>query len=144
MGDRGGTATERPRSRGAVGLYPMGDRGGTATDRTLGPFGINYTRWEIGGEPQLFRLRVSNGDDYTRWEIGGEPQLILLPLRATAQLYPMGDRGGTATVPLLPPSHDDYTRWEIGGEPQPQRNPFDCHSIIPDGRSGGNRNLPRL
>ena len=52
----------------------MGDRGGTATS-VRGLFGYpNYTRWEIGGEPQLVVFLPGEVDDYTRWEIGGEPQ----------------------------------------------------------------------
>ena len=35
----------------------------------------------------------------------------------------------------------NYTRWEIGGEPQPMAMSLDDPIIIPDGRSGGNRNL---
>ena len=33
-----------------------------------------------------------------------------------------------------------YTRWEIGGEPQRLMAPPQYADIIPDGRSGGNRN----
>ena len=53
----------------------------------------------------------------------------------------MGDRGGTAT-PCASAVHGlYYTRWEIGGEPQPRELSPYPHGIIPDGRSGGNRNL---
>ena len=34
-----------------------------------------------------------------------------------------------------------YTRWEIGGEPQRKSTHRLPPVIIPDGRSGGNRNL---
>ena len=68
----------------------MGDRGGTATRERTELVIPNYTRWEIGGEPQPApqpRARSQGGEpqqsarpskrvvDYTRWEIGGEPQL---------------------------------------------------------------------
>ena len=96
----------------------MGDRGGTATkSRTCTAYN-DYTRWEIGGEPQLRRVTIG-------------PRL---------ELYPMGDRGGTATVNSFTPRHMNYTRWEIGGEPQRMRYDTVTESIIPDGRSGGNRN----
>ena len=52
----------------------MGDRGGTATTTPLPMSRINYTRWEIGGEPQRGAQGVQGPPDYTRWEIGGEPQ----------------------------------------------------------------------
>ena len=52
MGDRGGTATKVRDELKARGLYPMGDRGGTATEAEGGWRAENYTRWEIGGEPQ--------------------------------------------------------------------------------------------
>ena len=96
MGDRGGTATNSGEHYHAIELYPMGDRGGTAT-RIYG-YNANgdYTRWEIGGEPQPVLVVPHAGVHYTRWEIGGEPQP-----------WSMGVTGTT-----------DYTRWEIGGEPQ--------------------------
>ena len=121
----------------------------------------NYTRWEIGGEPQpnpwnvdppgiipdgrsggnrnASRIRQGKVIDYTRWEIGGEPQRIaslptgrlIIPdgrsggnrnarnfTTTSVTLYPMGDRGGTATVRDGSREHPYYTRWEIGGEPQ--------------------------
>ena len=118
MGDRGGTATVGMSSQLMRLLYPMGDRGGTATPRPCSPGASNYTRWEIGGEPQqVAYLRFECGD-YTRWEIGGEPQRTRL------------NRKGSR----------DYTRWEIGGEPQPPPYAVPVQAIIPDGRSGGNRN----
>ena len=55
-------------------------------------------------------------------------------------LYPMGDRGGTATVHYSHWPASNYTRWEIGGEPQPEAKDYHNKPIIPDGRSGGNRN----
>ena len=144
----------------------------------------DYTRWEIGGEPQPFAVQHASRTYYTRWEIGGEPQLKMACPFMTAhytrweigggnrnsrsdsdvqqQLYPMGDRGGTATgrhrarcntyytrweiggEPQLLTAHPfvdgDYTRWEIGGEPQRDLNRQAWAPIIPDGRSGGNRN----
>ena len=74
----------------------MGDRGGTATYAAEAARGIDYTRWEIGGEPQLMVAHLPARSYYTRWEIGGEPQQ-------------------DASAPFW---YDDYTRWEIGGEPQ--------------------------
>ena len=56
----------------------------------------------------------------------------------------MGDRGGTATQPSHSRSDVNYTRWEIGGEPQHSHRIRDLMSIIPDGRSGGNRNCLAL
>ena len=96
----------------------MGDRGGTATYGTVYQYWDNYTRWEIGGEPQLQRINRALRAYYTRWEIGGEPQLV--PMRDSSGLY--------------------YTRWEIGGEPQRYVGKAEHALIIPDGRSGGNRN----
>ena len=52
----------------------------------------------------------------------------------------MGDRGGTATRAPFTASSSDYTRWEIGGEPQRMAASCYTRTIIPDGRSGGNRN----
>ena len=76
MGDRGGTATDLATESLCPSLYPMGDRGGTATTPTPTPTPTDYTRWEIGGEPQLSAGVYPYGFDYTRWEIGGEPQPI--------------------------------------------------------------------
>ena len=53
----------------------MGDRGGTATEERRNDVVFNYTRWEIGGEPQLEFVAIGVSKHYTRWEIGGEPQL---------------------------------------------------------------------
>ena len=119
MGDRGGTATQTCETLYNLELYPMGDRGGTATpvvgarasfyytrweiggepqrDDDDGGGGVHYTRWEIGGEPQPSPSRTASRSYYTRWEIGGEPQHPLYLYRWLAVLYPMGDRGGTAT-----------------------------------------------
>ena len=52
----------------------MGDRGGTATYGQRSGVRANYTRWEIGGEPQLAEEVGAEITNYTRWEIGGEPQ----------------------------------------------------------------------
>ena len=97
----------------------MGDRGGTATVIVLPPSHFHYTRWEIGGEPQPPEGGAEASIDYTRWEIGGEPQ----------------PSGRDLTV------HLNYTRWEIGGEPQLESWETGLDFIIPDGRSGGNRNM---
>ena len=162
MGDRGGTATRLSTCRFDSRLYPMGDRGGTATCASDATAPLYYTRWEIGGEPQHAGLDRLETRDYTRWEIGGEPQhqattaprSQIIPdgrsggnrnfhiQRLDGQaLYPMGDRGGTATIArsrdrsctIIPDGRSggnrnhrkvarpflyDYTRWEIGGEPQ--------------------------
>ena len=96
MGDRGGTATAALAASEENQLYPMGDRGGTATIDAHAWGLPHYTRWEIGGEPQLVGMQSRRGFHYTRWEIGGEPQLRPPALR----------------------SRTYYTRWEIGGEPQ--------------------------
>ena len=182
-GRSGGNRNNRQAWAPNTVLYPMGDRGGTATALGAYPLNHNYTRWEIGGEPQPFdgthtstaiipdgRSGGNRNSRYSRYQ-----QILLYPMgdrggtatfavteRRTRLLYPMGDRGGTATRPtsLSPPSH--YTRWEIGGEPQRAlgKNPTVLHytrweiggepqlnvevrataGIIPDGRSGGNRN----
>ena len=100
----------------------MGDRGGTATGTVDGSEIEHYTRWEIGGEPQPGERSIGHGQDYTRWEIGGEPQQSAQSYWETldytrweiggepqlpniedkwSRLYPMGDRGGTATSSWL-------------------------------------------
>ena len=56
--------------------------------------------------------------NYTRWEIGGEPQRSWYDVSVCYY----------------------YTRWEIGGEPQRSESVKRRPWIIPDGRSGGNRN----
>ena len=53
--------------------------------------------------------------DYTRWEIGGEPQPRFYHQIVPPLLYPMGDRGGTATIDSQARLTVYYTRWEIGG-----------------------------
>ena len=165
----------------------MGDRGGTATPTPTSTNSINYTRWEIGGKPQL------GGSDPSAYHIipdgrsGGNRNVAsmvhlqeeLYPMgdrggtatlspgiRCLGSLYPMGDRGGTAThckmhvlLLRLYPMGDrggtatrhpvvdhpaNYTRWEIGGEPQHNIININFSFIIPDGRSGGNRNEQRL
>ena len=120
----------------------MGDRGGTATQDVPGKARANYTRWEIGGEPQLGYVGKgdnpiiipdgrSGGNRNTRLCTGGSKPLYPMGDRggtATALptgvrrrvLYPMGDRGGTATRDSPASCHLHYTRWEIGGEPQRQ------------------------
>ena len=140
----------------------MGDRGGTATLASFTRDALNYTRWEIGGEPQPGSAAPGNDTDYTRWEIGGEPQhpprslwsRFIIPdgrsggnrndFRIAApgtNIIPDGRSGGNrnSMCPFVVHGYD-YTRWEIGGEPQ--RGGYATHlpRIIPDGRSGGNRN----
>ena len=166
MGDRGQTATGwHGASAGYRGVYPMGDRGQTATTSCSWSTSAEFIRWEIGGKPQpnrqryAFVLSLSDGrsganrnrsrrachppsPEFIRWEIGGKPQLgrdtalrrgdQVYPMgdrgqTATASLtrarrprvYPMGDRGQTATVGSPPSVSDQFIRWEIGGKPQP-------------------------
>ena len=52
----------------------MGDRGPTATRTDGGLTRRNYSRWEIGGQPQLKEGETGDAKDYSRWEIGGQPQ----------------------------------------------------------------------
>ena len=137
MGDRGGTATVgrvqsqtrnyirweiggEPQLVGTMGrgrvLYPMGDRGGTATYRGRGDVSAYYTRWEIGGEPQLRQSTRWSTVYYTRWEIGGEPQPALNVGPQISALYPMGDRGGTATTsPTIIRERQLYPMGDRGG-----------------------------
>ena len=74
----------------------MGDRGGTATDNCTSSFITNYTRWEIGGEPQRYpSVRVPSviiPDGRSGGNRNAKGTLLHLN-----SLYPMGDRGGTAT-----------------------------------------------
>ena len=35
---------------------------------------LNYSRWEIGGKPQLQGMGDARELNYSRWEIGGKPQ----------------------------------------------------------------------
>ena len=96
----------------------MGDRGGTAT---LDARGFRFS--------QLYPMGDRGGTATLYWGSA-----------LHQRLYPMGDRGGTATPGSEWPESNHYTRWEIGGEPQ-QNSLTHAHSrIIPDGRSGGNRN----
>ena len=114
----GGTATSMEYVSEYHLLYPMGDRGGTATHEAC----------------ELSRERL-----YPMGDRGGTatPRVVTC---ASGRLYPMGDRGGTATNQHEIRKHGHYTRWEIGGEPQRIRRVFLRGVIIPDGRSGGNRN----
>ena len=100
-------------------LYPMGDRGGTATDFFGRPPRFDYTRWEIGGEPQLPGRGRAASRDYTRWEIGGEPQQYRQPLLGCLNYtrWEIGGEPQQSATYCFRPSY--YTRWEIGGEPQP-------------------------
>ena len=99
-------------------LYPMGDRGGTATP-------LSTTE----GIPVIIPDGRSGGNRNVNPDQSNPNPL-----------YPMGDRGGTATNSTAYCIGDDYTRWEIGGEPQQFGNHSNPPFIIPDGRSGGNRN----
>ena len=163
MGDRGGTATLAEVAH-QVAHYTRWEIGGEPQPEALLALASpDYTRWEIGGEPQRCCSCAVLERYYTRWEIGGEPQLLLRCLllwligfsaleRAvwrTPRCRPFfelagGRRLSTLTEDNLLLCHGfgmvDYTRWEIGGEPQRQRLPAPTPSIIPDGRSGGNRN----
>ena len=78
-------------------FYQMGDRGATATANRRVWGMVHFTRWEIGGLPQLSFHRI----------------LV----------------------------HDNFTRWEIGGLPQPRTRGLRGSRILPDGRSGGYRNM---
>ena len=100
----------------------MGDRGGTATD-TVGCLMI-----------RLLYPMGDRGGTATHCTTGAEESV----------LYPMGDRGGTATILPVSFGQANYTRWEIGGEPQRARGDRARLPIIPDGRSGGNRNTNRM
>ena len=106
------------------GVYPMGDRGQTATQPPALRFRAEFIRWEIGGKPQHVSGRASprhgvslsdgrSGANrnrgrvctaatvikFIRWEIGGKPQRHRCHRRARRpRVYPMGDRGQTATV----------------------------------------------
>ena len=96
----------------------MGDRGGTATFDCAWPAHGDYTRWEIGGEPQLIVFVCHVDCHYTRWEIGGEPQHHLLT-GASVDDYTRWEIGGEPQLLIQADVVDThYTRWEIGGEPQ--------------------------
>ena len=81
-----------------IQLYPMGDRGGTATKPWVLVNQTDYTRWEIGGEPQQYCPRLGSSGDYTRWEIGGEPQQRFAT-NAAARIIPDGRSGGNRNRP---------------------------------------------
>ena len=55
------------------------------------------------------------------------------------EVYPMGDRGGTATGRVVRALSGEFIRWEIGEEPQPDDGQRKRESLS-DGRSGRNRN----
>ena len=139
----------------------MGDRGGTATACPTRNPRLHYTRWEIEGEPQPASARQAQGCIIPDGRSGGNRNRArrrdvagrIIPdgrsggnrnyyngTSAGDALYPMGDRGGTATRASGQACQFDYTRWEIGGEPQPVVHGSGRGRIIPDGRSGGNRN----
>ena len=80
--------------------------------------GDDYSRWEIGEEPQPVYAATVDSIDYSRWEIGEEPQ------RAEA----------------LRTASSHYSRWEIGEEPQLVLGGIIALTIIADGRSGRSRN----
>ena len=99
-------------------IIPDGRSGGNRNSTAASTLANDYTRWEIGGEPQLKRSTTVGPSDYTRWEIGGEPQRT--PLRwGSVYIIPDGRSGGNRNSAVPPVAR--------------QR-------IIPDGRSGGNRN----
>ena len=130
MGDRGATATVRTMAICSKChlVYRMGDRGATATQTVhrSDTRPIEFTGWEIGGQPQRTSIPdASRGrSEFTGWEIGGQPQRMPLPLlQAILEVYRMGDRGATATI-ASPCAFSRST------------------SSLPDGRSGGNRNPP--
>ena len=127
MGDRGGTATSLPRERASIALYPMGDRGGTATMPYSRRSQANYTRWEIGGEPQhKGRAGPENliiPDGRSGGNRNAEEALIRLP-----RLYPMGDRGGTATgLPTVARMRRLYPMGDRGGTATDNIRQFDYH-----------------
>ena len=99
MGDRGGTATRVQRIDEVLEVYPMGDRGGTATIAVSRSMLPKFIRWEIGEEPQQAHARQPVLVQFIRWEIGEEPQLENPLPPPPLRVYPMGDRGGTATTP---------------------------------------------
>ena len=76
----------------------MGDRGGTATSVLVVEIEHNYTRWEIGGEPQLIPQEDLPHEIIPDGRSGGNRNIRLRVPHLLA-LYPMGDRGGTATTP---------------------------------------------
>ena len=122
-------------------IIPDGRSGGNRNiDYDEGNYRTIIPDGRSGGEPQLARYPRRRVVYYTRWEIGGGTATVARCVPVFSKLYPMGDRGGTATPSVHAGRNRYYTRWEIGGEPQPigvdSRYPF----IIPDGRSGGNRN----
>ena len=101
-----------------------------------------FIRWEIGEEPQLRMAVLHRALEFIRWEIGEEPQLEVIPNEQMDSLsdgrsgrnrnspqrcccpfrvYPMGDRGGTATSHGRRKRYDQFIRWEIGEEPQRTR-----------------------
>ena len=140
MGDRGGTATPITVISTCAILYPMGDRGGTATGSERIHRRADYTRWEIGGEPQPLPQYSASCSNYTRWEIGGEPQHWRIE-SWRIEYYTRWEIGGEPQLRRgKGQARQDYTRWEIGGEPQPDVRYYNNAKIIPDGRSGGNRN----
>ena len=122
-------------------LYPMGETGANRNSMSglglTGPIvpdgrtGANRnmgeerrerpphcTRWENGGQPQPCALRVCPVPNCTRWENGGQPQ-----------------HGGVGIS-----RHYDCTRWENGGQPQHGVVCSQHPGIVPDGRTGANRN----
>ena len=116
MGDRGGTATLVLPDINPALLYPMGDRGGTATYSNGDPSAAYYTRWEIGGEPQHVVDHRPVMPIIPDGRSGGEPQRMGTAPTRGGELYPMGDRGGTATTPSRrPPTTQLYPMGDRGG-----------------------------
>ena len=137
MGDRGGTATRDAHAYADSQLYPMGDRGGTATGVVSFTKSTNCIRWEIGEEPQhpcgrdALSHIVSDGRSGRNRNIHVGGTLFHI-------LYPMGDRGGTATDLTGLYNTGDCIRWEIGEEPQQRSSPCGPPlKLYPMGDRGG-------
>ena len=52
----------------------MGDRGPAATTIPSRHRPGEFSRWEIGDQPQLVRVLMSTETKFSRWEIGDQPQ----------------------------------------------------------------------
>ena len=75
---------------------------------------------------------------YTRWEIGGEPQPDGRRHRRGNELYPMGDRGGTATSGEDLRSSDTlYPMGNRGGTATLGTNVYRHQGLYPMGDRGG-------
>ena len=58
-------------------------------------------------------------------------------LSLARRVYPMGDRGGTATTDRAAAHPREFIRWEIGEEPQRQDVVRGLHLVYPMGDRGG-------